>query len=216
MGYDPKLHHRRSIRLKDFDYSTPGGYFITFNVHQRVCLLGEIKASMMHTSAFGEAVRAVWENLPKHYPNLELDAFVVMPNHIHAIFILNENTTVGPGLRPGLKGGNTNNDIGENLEAAHLNGDDGGGRPGLRPGPINGGTNKPVVRKPVTVMVGSLKSFSARRINQLRSMKGVPVWQEDYFETIIRNEEQLQAIREYIIHNPLNWETDSENPSRKV
>lgn len=62
-------------------------------------------------------------------------------------------------------------------------------------------------------MVGSLKSFSARRINQIRGLTGVPLWQEDYYEHIIRNEDELNAIREYIFNNPLGWDKDEENPA---
>ncbi len=194
MKYDPDVHRRRSIRLKGFDYSTPGAYFVTINILGRECLLGEISDSTMYLNSFGQAVEEVWNNLPNHYPNLELDAFVVMPNHVHAIFIL--TTNVGPGLRPGL-------------EVANINDADGEGRPTLRVGP----TKNLKKRQPLTTMVGSLKSFSARRINQIRGLTGVPLWQEDYYEHIIRNEDELNAIREYIFNNPLGWDKDEENPA---
>jgi len=129
--------------------------------------LGEIENGIMRPSAYGAVVLEVWEKLPTHYPNLQLDAFVVMPNHIHAIFVL-----VGSGFRPG-----------------------------------------PTQGKPLTEMVGAFKSFS-RKINRMRQTRGRQVWQEDYFERIIHDEDELEAIREYIAQNPLAREEDRENLNR--
>ena len=76
MPYDPQVHHRRSIRLKGYDYASAGAYFVTFCTHERQSLLGQVNEGEMHLSAYGVIVRACWEDLPRHYPGLELDAFV--------------------------------------------------------------------------------------------------------------------------------------------
>lgn len=91
MRYDPEIHHRRSIRLKGYDYAAPGAYFVTICIHGRECLLGEVAGGTMLVGPAGEAVRSAWEELPGHYPRLRLDAFAVMPNHIHGILVLHDH-----------------------------------------------------------------------------------------------------------------------------
>ncbi len=94
MKYNPKVHHRRSIRLNEYDYSQEGGYFITLCSQNRKCVFGEIKDGVMHLSSVGGVAAQCWSEIPTHFENAELDAFVVMPNHIHGIIIL-ELVTVG-------------------------------------------------------------------------------------------------------------------------
>ncbi len=88
MPYDPRRHHRHSIRLKGYDYSLSGAYFITVCVHHGQCVLGEIHDTAMRLSPYGSIVAASWESLLDHYPFIELDAFVVMPNHVHGVVAL--------------------------------------------------------------------------------------------------------------------------------
>jgi hypothetical protein len=90
MAYDPEKHHRRSIRLKGYDYTQPGAYFITICTHGRECLFGEIIDGEMHLNEAGQIVVQTWQDLPNHVPNVQLDAFVVMPNHVHGIIIITE------------------------------------------------------------------------------------------------------------------------------
>jgi REP element-mobilizing transposase RayT len=90
MTFHPEKHHRRSIRLQEYDYTQPGAYFVTICTYQRQCLFGEIIDGAMHLNACGEIVQACWNNLPNHFPFIELDAFIIMPNHIHGIIILTE------------------------------------------------------------------------------------------------------------------------------
>jgi putative transposase len=85
MKYNPKIHHRRSIRLKDYDYSQPGAYFITTVTHNNEELFGEIRDGKMYLSAAGKILLHVWLDLPLHYPNVCLDAYCIMPDHVHAI-----------------------------------------------------------------------------------------------------------------------------------
>ena len=162
MKYNPNLHHRRSIRLPGYDYSQEGAYFVTICIWQRQCLLGDIEERNMILNRYGQVVDFNWLNLTKVYPNIELDSFVIMPNHIHGIIVI------------------------KNRHKSH----------GL------------------SEIVRGLKTFSARRINKLRAVSGIPVWQRGYYEHIIRNETTFSNIQEYIINNPYKWETDEMHPHK--
>jgi len=90
--YNPDYHHRRSIRLRDYDYSEEGAYFVTICTLQRQCLLGDVSGGEVHLSRFGLIVAECWEAIPTHFSNVELDSFVVMPNHVHGIVIILDGT----------------------------------------------------------------------------------------------------------------------------
>ncbi|BCX13327.1 MAG: hypothetical protein KatS3mg067_2265 [Thermosynechococcus sp.] len=171
--------NRRSIRLKGYDYSQAGAYFITICTKDRACLFGEVVDGEMRLNDFGQVVHGVWNNLPNHYAGVEMDAFVVMPNHVHGIVVI-----VGAGLKPA---------------------------PTTTAAPT---TTTAPTQHGLPEIIRGFKTFSARRINELRSTPGVPVWQRNYYEHIIRNEESLHRIREYIANNPLKWQLDQENPDR--
>ena len=177
MAYDPKQHHRHSIRLKGYDYSSAGAYFVTMCVHHGKCLLGQINDNEMLLSSFGQTAAECWEDLPNHYPHLILDAFVIMPNHVHGIFIL-DDPHVGAGLKPA---------------------------------PTDA-TAAPTKRHGLPEIVRAFKTFSARRINSTRNGKGIPFWQRNYYEHIIRNERSYLAIRDYIFNNIVNWDKDQLHP----
>ena len=85
MAYNPNTHHRRSIRLKDYDYRQPGAYFITICTHNKVCLFGDVVHGIMHVNTFGRIVADEWQHTATVRSNVTLDAFVVMPNHVHGI-----------------------------------------------------------------------------------------------------------------------------------
>ena len=95
---DPEKHRRRSLRLRDYDYSQAGAYFVTICTHNRTCLFGDIVDGEMRLNEDGRLAQSVWEALPKHYSHVELDAVVVMPNHVHGIIVLTA-TPVGAGCR---------------------------------------------------------------------------------------------------------------------
>ena len=163
-GYDPKIHHRRSIRLKEYDYSQPGAYFITICVHNRERIFGNIVNGNMKLNIYGKVVTTYWGNLSRNYPYLELRALVVMPNHVHGILVIKSD----------LAGKCKNHSIPD--------------------------------------IVRSFKTFSSKRINELRNTKGIPLWQRNYWEHIIRNQSSFNRIYEYIMTNPLRWYLDKENP----
>ena len=79
---------RHSVRLKDYDYTTPGAYFVTACTYEHRCLFGKVVDGGMRLNAVGRMIQAVWDELAVHYPNVETDAFVVLPNHIHGINVL--------------------------------------------------------------------------------------------------------------------------------
>lgn len=174
---------RRSIRLKGYDYSQPGAYFITVCTRNKECLFGEVINGEVILNEYGQCVEFTWKDLPNHNPNILLDAFIIMPNHVHGIVII-----VGAGSEPAQ---------GTGLE------------------PSGGSGTRPYKKPSLFEIVRQFKTFSARRINQLRNTPGVPVWQRNYYEHIIRSEYALNKIREYIINNPIRWELDIENPQRK-
>ena len=86
--FDPKKHHRRSTRVKGHDYAQPGGYFITIVTYQRALLFGQITNEKMQLNDFGRLADQCWRAIPEHFPNIELDAYIIMPNHVHGIIMI--------------------------------------------------------------------------------------------------------------------------------
>ena len=175
MSFDPQKHHRRSIRLKGYDYSLPGGYFITLVVYQRACVLGEVVNGAMTLSPFGQIVRDAWAWLESQYPTIQLDEFCIMPNHLHGILFIGEQTS----------------------------------RVETNPG--RGGSRTAPTGKTLGGLIGAFKTVSTKQVNLLRNTPGVPLWQRNYYEHIIRDEAGLSNARAYIRANPLEWIMDPEN-----
>ena len=90
MEIKPKKYHRKSMRLQGYDYTFPGAYFVTMVTQLRECLFGKVVDSEMQVNQFGLIVEHAWMDLPSHYPQVTLEAFVVMPNHVHGIVVINE------------------------------------------------------------------------------------------------------------------------------
>ncbi len=175
MPYDPARHHRRSIRLKGYDYTQPGAYFITICTHDRACLFGEVVEGQMRLNDLGQVVKEEWFRSAEIRKEIRLfaDEFVVMPNHIHGIVWIVEHGNVG-------------------IVGAH----------GRAPP-----QHLPLHRAPRSLgsFVAGFKSATTRRINEIRQTPRAPVWQRNYYEHIIRNEDALHRIRQYIAANPLRW-----------
>lgn len=184
--FDPQKHHRRSIRLKAYDYSQAGAYYVTIVVWHRECVFGEVVNREMRLSKFGLVAKQQLEKLPKRFPNVELSAFVGMPNQIHMIIII----TDGRGTAEDLK--------------------DSDGEPSRR-APTREEFQKPV-KGSIPTIVRSYKSAVSYRINLMRRTEGVPVWQRNYYEHVIRNQQDLQNKTDYIEANPMLWDEDNENP----
>ena len=190
---------RKSHRLWGFDYTQSGAYFITLCVQHHECLFGEIHDGEVRLNGFGKIVRECWNDLPNHYPMVELGSFVVMPNHVHAIVILwNNREKPEPPIAVNSVSGIELSNVGA----------------GLKPAPTFVPSMKPFKRHGLSEIVRALKTFSARRINILRGTLGVSVWQRDYHDRIIRRDTSMFRIQRYIAMNPSNWERDRENRIR--
>ena len=171
-----KIDHlqRRSIRLKGYDYSNPGAYFVTVCEKKRSCIFGEVIDGEMRLSEYGRVVREYWEWLGQRYPYVNLNQWIVMPNHIHGIIVIlsNKDVTCRGGSRTAL-----------------------------------------TTRKPLGRLIGAFKTISTKHINQLRGTSGESLWQRNYYEHIIRNMDELDRIRHYIVDNPRKWEWDKYHPT---
>jgi len=97
--FSPQKHHRRSIRLKGYDYAQPGGYFITIVTYQRASLFGQIVNEEMQLNDFGKIADECWRAIAEHFPNLELGAYVVMPNHVHGIILIQDRADTSASAR---------------------------------------------------------------------------------------------------------------------
>ena len=127
MSFDPKIHHRRSIRLKGYDYSQEGAYFITICTKDREYMFGEIIDGKMDVNSTGKMVRKIWTGIPGHYPGFLIDYYVVMPNHFHGIIKI-QNKFIKSGVGVGLP----NPDISINEIGKNQGNDKGGETPPLQ------------------------------------------------------------------------------------
>jgi len=197
MAFNPDIHHRRSIRLRDYDYRSDGAYFVTLCTYQRECLFGEVVDGEIRLNEYGRIVESIWEELSARYPVIDLDSFVVMPNHVHGIIAIAGNDDVGAIHESPLR---ESPGSGDNY-GANNNG-------AIRELPLRN-------RRSMTLpkVIGYFKMNTAKRINALRDNPGCPVWQRNYYEHVIRNETDLTNIRHYIANNPLKWDLDENNPA---
>lgn len=190
MRYDPDKYHRQSIRLKGYDYSLQGGYFVTLVAKDRECNFGMIEGSQIRLNKIGELVILCWLRIPNHFGNTKLDEYVLMPNHFHGIIIIEEAQGKGEASRLINSGGKISFPMDASPQRLI----------GTQPGSIG-------------AIVQNFKSVSTCRVNKIYIEPGNKIWQRNYFERIIRNERELNAIRQYIRDNPLKWELDKENPA---
>ena len=202
IGDAPK-RQRRSIRLQGYDYTRQGAYFVTICTRNRACLLGDIVEGRMRLSEAGRLAQAVWEDLPYHYPHVQIDVWVIMPNHMHGIVILTEAQATDDDMRVGTDpkiNVGTKTDTGTKTDVGA----------GLKPAPT---APAAPTRHGLSEIVRAFKTFSARRINALHNTVGTPFWQRNYYEHVIRNESAMDRIRQYIADNPARWPEDLENPA---
>jgi len=222
MKPNSRIYNRKNIRLKGFDYSRSGSYFVTICTRNHESFFGIVLDGEMHFNDVCRIAMECWENLSERFSAVSLDESGFMPNHLHGIInildnhsVINEgaiNRTPTGGLIPN-HGGIKHNPTGYNdkfvgaqfiapsIHCAHNN-----------QGLIN--HVSAINRTPTLGMV--VRLFKALVSRQIRlSGKNEFGWQRNYYEHIIRNDDSLKHIREYIETNPLRWELDSENPYRK-
>jgi len=183
----PDKHNRRSIRLGGYDYAQPGAYFVTICTRDRESLFGHVVNGEMHFNEAGEIAQRCWEDIPAHFPSVKLDAFVVMPNHVHGIIVIGckGEASVPPHAFQEQSG----SDASPLRQPPH----------GTQPGSLS-------------AIVQNFKSISTRRMNAACGAPGRPLWLRNYYEHIVRSEQELTAIREYIMANPARWDDDENNP----
>ena len=226
MHNNPATHHRHTIRLKGYDYSQAGLYFVTICVQNRACLFGKIRRGdpcgrpcgrpKIILNEYGKIAQMVWEKLPQHYKNIELGEFIIMPNHFHAIVAITKNVPVGATLAVALNENavspNENavspneNAVSPNENAVFQNN---GTRAGASPAPTM--TNAVPIAPTLGKIVGAYKSLVANKCLEICKSRDEymgKLWQRNYYEHIIRNEQSHQRIANYIINNPANWEND--------
>ncbi len=184
MIFNPEKHQRRSVRLKGYDYSQPGVYFVTICSWLRGFIFGEIINGKMALNEYGMVAEREWFNNVNVRTNIELNQFIIMPNHVHCIVIINRNRR-GEVASP-------NNNAQQTLP--------------------KGGETPPLHIPTLGQIVAHFKYMTTKQINIIRDTPGVPVWQRNYYEHIIRNEIELNKIREYIRDNPVRWAFDKDNP----
>jgi len=178
-------YHRRSIRLQGYDYSAAGAYFVTICAKERACLFGDVVDGEMMLNQAGNVAHGCWRDIPGHFPHAELDEFVIMPNHVHGIIVIGDHDAVDV-------------TVGATVGAKNFS--------PLHPGHPPNGTSK---------TIGSIvRGFKIGVTKWMRQNTPVQtVWQRNYYEQVIRNEESLDRIRRYIAENPARWAHDRENPA---
>lgn len=182
------IFYRRSLRLRGYDYSQAGAYFITICTNKRKCLFGNIVQNEVNLNELGNAVLDIWYSLPNKYSNIELDEFVIMPNHVHGIIVIKDVVEAIHELP-----------LQENI-SSHKNYEL---------------SQKERRNMLLPKVIGYFKMNSAKVINQKNSSSGTSLWQRNYYEHIIRNEYELDRVREYIINNQIKWYLDYDNPDGK-
>ncbi len=197
------LKQRKQIRLRQYDYSRLGLYFVTICTQNREYLFGNIvnhyvgvgrdrpvltkgdRPVLMILNQYGKIIKNVWESLPNHH-SVELDAFQIMPDHVH--FIL--HIIFGPSQQ-------------NNIGASRLNN-------------MGASRRAPTITTTLGFIVGMFKTQCTAQINKLKNTPGQKIFQRNYYERIIRNEIELSKIRQYIKNNPLFWKKDVNNPTKYV
>ena len=149
---------------------------MTICTQNRMCIFGDIVNGEMRVNDIGRVAQLLWDEIPAHFPEVETDAWVVMPNHVHGVLVI-------------TRGG-----------ATHAS-------------PLHAPSGPP--KRSLGAIVGSYKSAVSKHINLSRRTPGAPVWQRNYYDHVIRNDADLNRIREYIAGNPARWHEDRENPARE-
>jgi len=236
MAYNPNIHHRRSIRLKGYDYSQAGAYFITICCKDRKCRFGKIVvgASVMELNECGQIAYDEWLKLSERFSNFELDVFQIMPNHMHGIIVLNDivgatlavvqNAVVQNAVAQNTVAQNAvvqnavvqnavvqnavvqnavvQNAVAQNVPNGIIALNDVGATARVAPTTTNA---------TIGDIVGAYKSLVANGCLDIYKTKNETMgklWQRNYYEHIIRNEQSYQTISDYIINNPAKWKDD--------
>ncbi len=188
--------HRHSLRLKKYSYSMPGAYFITICTYRRENILGPIIDGKIKLNVLGKIIVREWLKTFQIRKNIQLDEYVIMPNHFHGIIILTEKE-------------------GHNSLCPYKNNQ----KPYNCRGTMNRALDYESFGKPIPgsipTIIRMFKSAVTREIKRLDYPFFYSIWQRNYYEHIIRNENELDCICKYIQENPLRWQYDKENQEGK-
>ncbi|MBL0701246.1 MAG: hypothetical protein JJV92_10245 [Desulfosarcina sp.] len=198
MKYNPDIHHRRSIRLKGYDYSQAGLYFITICTKNRLCLFGKIKNGKMILNDSGQSAEHCWMAIPHHYPKTQLHEYVVMPNHVHGIVGVQNLEPLSRHIDKRVQNlepmsHNIDNRV-QNFEPLHP----------LQP------PQKNQYQKTIPRSIGAIvRGFKIGVTKWFRKNTDIhTVWQRNFYEHIIHDEKSCYQILQYIKTNPLKWQDD--------
>ncbi len=180
---------RKNTRMKQWDYSSDGLYFVTICVKHRAHVLGTVRKGKMILNEWGKTAHECWQEIPIHFPGVDIDQFVVMPNHVHGIVVLRDDHVVG-------------DEYIYNSQKMNFNVGDADLRP-LQTSQINTDRTKMKLSK----IIHGFKSSVTREINKFPSNNYFQ-WQRSFHDHIIRNERALVNIQNYIFFNPDNWRDD--------
>ncbi|MCF8371544.1 MAG: transposase [Bacteroidales bacterium] len=208
MAYNPNIHHRRSIRLKGYDYSRAGLYFITICTQHMACLYGKIIDDEMILNDAGKMVEKWYHELENKFPDIECDEFVVMPNHFHCIIEKNTKSNVHVGATL----------CGCPIDERPIDERPIDARP-IDARPIDGPTYGPDNKKYNATIGDTMDWFKTMTTNEyIRGVKTLgwkrfdkKLWHRNYWEHIIRDQKSYETISEYIRNNPKNWNRDKLN-----
>ena len=181
-----KRRDRKSTRLKGYDYSGQGDYFVTVCTHNGQCILGDIAEMCLCPSKIGMIVRQCWEEIPEHFPNVRLGVFQIMPNHVHGV------VTVKPQLK--------------SVGAGHVQPLQKG------PGSHHSAQFQHVVPGSLGSTIRSFKAAVTKAAREMHEISSEPLWQRNFHDHIIRDDISYFFIEQYIELNPLFWHLDIENP----
>lgn len=206
MTFDSATHHRRSLRLRDYDYAQAGAYFVTVCTQNRACLFGEVADGQMTMNDAGRMVERWFEQLPDKFPDIECDAFVCMPNHVHLVIAIHPHADNSVGADPC---------VGPADPRVCPEGGDGSNKGAHAGAPLRNAVSRDVG---LSAVVQWFKTMTTNEYMRGVKSRGWPaftdrLWQRNYYEHIVRSEESLTRIREYIRDNPAKWSLDRENPA---
>ncbi len=195
---------RSPMRLKGYDYSGPGKYFITICARNRECLFGEIANGWMGLNRTGLIVDRAINEVSLLYDSVEIDVYTIMPNHIHMIVSISRDDGRNTEIKDSCIG-NTSG-VMKNCRGAVA-------APGGKSVKTGAGRPRPYELKPILgQVVAHMKYLSTKRVNMISGNSGKSVFQRNYYDHIIRNEESYEAISTYIETNPKTWDEDANNP----
>jgi REP element-mobilizing transposase RayT len=197
MPYNPTIHHRKSIRLKGYDYSKAGLYFITICTNNHECLFGFIKNGEMILNDAGNIANNCWLEIPNHFPNVRFHEYIIMPNHIHGIIEIvgaNNHSPVPNVNNPPVTNVNNHSPV----PNVNNHCDDVGAK-----------DFSPLRRSPSKTIGSVVRGFKIGVTKWFRQNNDVKIlWQRNYYEHIIRNQQSYDTISNYILYNPAKWHND--------